>query len=181
MTFLSLIFLLVRWDDGSPVRPCVTAGDQRGSVGSGENPRAVQHRATTAAWAVPVETNGSWCCDSLYLPSSPVISADSSSHSQAAWKSNYPTLEDDFREPFLTSILFNLYPSPPVSASLHWGPSPLGPALDQRVFLLCDLTLFSPISLTCSVQGSRQPLPAAHSLERQLHGGTRSLECILSK
>lgn len=46
---------------------------------------------------------------------------------------------------------------PRVSASLRWGPSPLGPALDQRAFLLCDLTLFSPISLTCSVQGSRQP------------------------
>lgn len=176
MTFLSLIFLLVRWDDGSPVRPCVTAGDQRGSVGSGENPRAVQHRATTAAWAVPVETRGSWCCDVLYLPSSPVVSADSSSHSQATWKSNYPTSEDDFQEPFLTSILFNLYPSPPCLCQPPLGSFPLRPCPRPE-----GLTPFSPIFLTCSVQGSRQPLPAAHAMERQLHGGTRSLECMLSK
>lgn len=74
---------------------------------------------------------------------------------------------------------------PSSSTSTHHPPCLCQPPLGSFPLRPCPrpegLTPFSPIFLTCSVQGSRQPLPAAHAMERQLHGGTRSLECILSK
>lgn len=66
--FLSLIFLLVRWDDG-PQSDLVwqSVGDQRRSVVSAENPRAVHHRGTSAACADPVDTCDSRCRGIPYL------------------------------------------------------------------------------------------------------------------